>query len=112
MEDNEKELEGYILNQFSWEKLPPNIKKKLDNSKEAWRENVVKYSVKHQLRWKNSLVRTMVSDERSYYLEIIRISKMNLMLYPYHISDVLIKGLKLTPFKYYLDMMHDVMKNG
>lgn len=80
MEENEKELETYILNQFSWEKLPPNIKKKLDNSKEAWRESVVKYSVKHQLRWKSSLVRTMVSDEKSYYLEIIRISKLHLMV--------------------------------
>lgn len=33
-------------------------------------------------------------------------------LYPYHISDVLIKGLRITPFKYYLEMMQDVMKNG
>lgn len=33
-------------------------------------------------------------------------------LYPYHLSDVLVKGLRLTPFKYYLDMMADVMKSG
>eukprot|EP01114_Cavostelium_apophysatum_P023794 TRINITY_DN9078_c0_g1_i1.p1 TRINITY_DN9078_c0_g1~~TRINITY_DN9078_c0_g1_i1.p1 ORF type:complete len:782 (+),score=207.84 TRINITY_DN9078_c0_g1_i1:79-2424(+) len=111
MNDEEKELESFITNQFSWEKLPPHIKKRLDNSKEVWREHVVKYSIKHQLRWKASLVRTMVPDERTYYLEIIRIGKLQFMLYPYHISDVLNKGLKLTPFKYYLDMMQEVMKN-
>jgi hypothetical protein len=31
------------------------------------------------------------------------------MLYPYHLSDVLIKGLRMTPFKYYSEMMHDIM---
>jgi hypothetical protein len=33
-------------------------------------------------------------------------------LYPYHLSDVMVKGLRITPFKYYLNMMHDVMKEG
>ncbi len=76
----------------------------------------------------------MVLDERLYYQEILRISKANFMvlesqqlsslsfpynksspfiqLYPYHISDVLVRGLRITPFKYYLDMMHEVMQNG
>jgi hypothetical protein len=35
-----------------------------------------------------------------------------LQLYPYHLSDVMVKGLRITPFKYYLNMMHDVMKQG
>mmetsp|Transcript_17051 Transcript_17051/g.23719 ORF Transcript_17051/g.23719 Transcript_17051/m.23719 type:complete len:724 (-) Transcript_17051:23-2194(-) len=33
------------------------------------------------------------------------------MLYPYHVADVLVRTLKITPFKYYLDVMQDVMKN-
>ena len=31
-------------------------------------------------------------------------------LYPYHLSDVLIKGLRITPFRYYYDMMSEVMQ--
>jgi hypothetical protein len=81
-EDEEKELEKCILQQCSWEKLPPHLKKfrLLENSKEVWKEYVVKYSVEHQLRWKTNLVRTMVPDEKTYYLQIAKISRMNLMV--------------------------------
>lgn len=50
-EEDEKELEKYILKLFSWEKLPPNIKKRLENSTQVWKEKVIKYSIKHQLRY-------------------------------------------------------------
>lgn len=111
-EEDEKELEKYILQQYTWDKLPAVVKKRLENSKEVWKEKVVKFSVKHQLRWKSGLVKSMVSDERAYYLQVLKISRSHFMLYPYHISDVLTRGLRITPFKYYLEMMEDVMKNG
>lgn len=31
------------------------------------------------------------------------------MLYPYHLSDIFVRGLRITPFNYYLDMMADLM---
>lgn len=31
------------------------------------------------------------------------------MLYPYHLSDVIVKGLRVTPFTYYINMMSDIM---
>lgn len=31
------------------------------------------------------------------------------MLFPYHLSDVTVKGLRLTPFAYYINMMVDIM---
>nr|KAG5713951.1 hypothetical protein BaRGS_020279 [Batillaria attramentaria] len=31
------------------------------------------------------------------------------MLYPYHLSDVIVKGLRNTPFMYYINMMQDIM---
>jgi len=111
-EDDEKELGKFILNQYTWDRLPPNIKKKLEGgSREVWKEKVITYSIKHQIRWKTNLVKDMVVDERSYYLKMIKLSKQNFMLYPYHLSDVLVKSLRITPFKYYLEMMQDVMKN-
>jgi hypothetical protein len=33
-------------------------------------------------------------DERRYYEELVEYSKKNLMLFPYHLSDVVIKGLR------------------
>ncbi len=32
-----------------------------------------------------------------------------LQLYPYHLQDKLIEGLRVTPFLYYSNMMHDTM---
>lgn len=31
------------------------------------------------------------------------------MLYPYHLADIFVRGLRITPFNYYLDIMADLM---
>lgn len=31
------------------------------------------------------------------------------MLYPYHLSDVIVPGLRTTPFQYYISMMESIM---
>ncbi len=31
-------------------------------------------------------------------------------MFPYHLSDVLVKGLHVTPFSYYLDIMVEMLK--
>lgn len=31
------------------------------------------------------------------------------MLYPYHLVDLFVRGLRITPFNYYLDMLSDLM---
>ena len=31
------------------------------------------------------------------------------MLYPYHLANILVKGLRMTPFAYYTDVMADIM---
>lgn len=81
MEDTEdRELGRFILQQRSWESLPTNFKKKLENSKEVWKERVVKYSVQHQLRWKTNLVRLMVPDERGYYQQVVKVSRSSFMV--------------------------------
>ena len=36
-------------------------------------------------------------------------SKKSLMLFPYHLSDVIIKGLLTTPFDYYVSILESLM---
>ncbi len=48
----------------------------------------------YQLRYRGNLVRNVKRDERRYYEELVEYSKKNLMLFPYHLSDVVIKGLR------------------
>lgn len=33
------------------------------------------------------------------------------MLFPYHLSDIIVKGLRVTPFSYYQKMMHNIMSS-
>lgn len=111
------------------------------HSRETWKQHVIRYSIRHQLRfvsflylgietlmssWKKHLVQTFVPNERQYYEGVLRFSRLHHLvhissaisssphtqLYPYHLSDVLIKGLRVTPFKYYLEMMAELMLNG
>lgn len=79
-EEDEKELEKYILGQYTFERLPPEVRRRIENSRDVWREKVIKYSIKHQLRWKNNLVKTMFPDERSYYLNVLKVSKEHFMV--------------------------------
>ncbi|KAF2071177.1 hypothetical protein CYY_007512 [Polysphondylium violaceum] len=109
---SEKELEKYVLNQVTWDSLPSHAKSILDQSQTKWKQYVLKYSIKHQLRWDSSLIRHYVTDERIYYQEIVRLSVANLVLYPYHISNQLVRMLNVTPFKYYLIMMIETMTNS
>lgn len=54
-------------------------------------------------------VKTVKKDERRYYEDLLQYSQEHLMLYPYHLSDVVVKGLRVTPFIYYINMMSDIM---
>ena len=135
-EAEKEEVESYIMDRAVWNALPPKVKGMFGNSIEAWKEYVVLYSIEHQLRWRDHLVRSVMPSEKNYFDELMAWSRTHLMvplhtpadhaaralhpltllrtvqLYPYHLSDVMVKGLRITPFKYYLNMMHDVMKEG
>lgn len=54
-------------------------------------------------------MRYVRKDEKKYYEELLKYSKENYMLYPYHLADIFVRGLRITPFNYYLDMMADLM---
>ncbi len=51
----------------------------------------------------------MRKDEKKYYTDLISYSRQSLMLFPYHLSDVVVKGLVLTPFHYYVDMLESLI---
>ena len=54
-------------------------------------------------------VRYVRKDEKRYYEELLQYSREHLMLYPFHLSDVMVKGLRITPFAYYVSIMQDIM---
>lgn len=74
----------------------------------TWRsdESLPWFSVPQHLSKTSSLtVRHVKKDERKYYEELLKYSREHLMLYPYHLSDIMVKGLRVTPFSYYISIM-------
>jgi hypothetical protein len=56
-------------------------------------------------------VRSVVRNEQNYYEDLMTYSRENLMLYPYHLSDVIVKGLRITPFQFYISTIIHVMES-
>ncbi|KRY83778.1 Protein FAM91A1, partial [Trichinella pseudospiralis] len=96
----------FINEKCPWSKLPKYI---LGNSAKEYEKLILEYSVMNQLRYKTNLVREVRNNEEQYYELMLGYSRDHLMLFPYHLSDVIIKGLRITPFQYYSDMMLDLM---
>lgn len=47
-EEDEKELEKFITQQYTWDRLPGSIRKRLENSREVWKEKVRIWSSKNR----------------------------------------------------------------
>nr|XP_045619377.1 protein FAM91A1-like isoform X1 [Procambarus clarkii] len=103
------EIETHISQNCGWEKLPPSVRQLLGNSQKEYEKQVAEYSIKTQQRYRGNLVRQIVKNERSYYEEVLSHSRSHLMMYPYHLSDVVVKGLRVTPFQYYISILTDIM---
>ncbi|KAK3508445.1 hypothetical protein QTP70_029433 [Hemibagrus guttatus] len=103
------DVEFHIRQNYPWNKLPANVKQSLGNSQREYDKQVLLYSIRNQLRFRNNLVRHVKKDERNYYEDLLKYSREHLMLYPYHLSDIMVKGLRVTPFSYYISIMESGM---
>ncbi|XP_013162820.1 PREDICTED: uncharacterized protein LOC106114244 [Papilio xuthus] len=101
----EDEIDECIRKRIQWPQLPTTVKKVLGDSPKEYERYVFEFSVKNQLRYRGSLVRTVRKDERKYYEVLVQNSIQRLMLYPYHLADMIVKGLRITPFIYYLEVV-------
>ncbi|CAM1299012.1 FAM91A1 (predicted) [Pycnogonum litorale] len=104
------DIEFHIRNNYSWNKVPPSVKQSIGNSHKDYDKCILSFSIKNQLRHKGNLVRHVFKDEKQYYDDLLKYSQEHLMLYPYHLADVVVKGLRVTPFQYYISMMQDIMQ--
>lgn len=68
-----------IIGQLVWSKLSIESRNKFGNNERSWKTVVVKWSLLHQLRWKTSLIRRVVADEKQYYTELLKFSKVRVL---------------------------------
>lgn len=105
------DVEIYIRQKCPWSKLPPSVKQIVGDCQKEYEKLVICFSIKNQLRFRGNLVRSMKRDEKGYYEELLRYSREHLMLYPYHLSDFIVTGMRITPFQYYVSIMQDLMES-
>ncbi|CAG5036134.1 unnamed protein product [Parnassius apollo] len=101
----EDEIDECIRNRIEWPQLPIGVKKLLGDSPKEYERYIFEFSIKNQLRYRGNLVRTVRKDERKYYEVLVQGSIQRLMLYPYHLADMIVKGLRITPFIYYVEVV-------
>ncbi|XP_071450194.1 protein FAM91A1 [Hetaerina americana] len=104
------EIEYHIRHNLPWAKLPANVKQSLGNSQKEYEKCIINFSIKNQVRYRGNLVRHVHKDEKRYYEELLAYSKESLLLYPYHLSDVVVRGLRATPFQYYVSVVEATME--
>ncbi|KAL1516826.1 hypothetical protein ABEB36_000676 [Hypothenemus hampei] len=102
------EVEDQIRRNIPWSRLPTHIKQILNNSRK-YEKYIINFSIQNQLRYRGNLVRHILRDEKSYYERLVAFSKERLMLFPYHLADMIVKGLRITPFNYYISMVERLM---
>uniref|UniRef100_A0A2K5SIS3 FAM91 N-terminal domain-containing protein n=1 Tax=Cebus imitator TaxID=2715852 RepID=A0A2K5SIS3_CEBIM len=67
------DVEFHIRHNYPWCKLPANMRQRLGNSQREYEKQAVLYSI----------------YEHRYYEELLKYSQDHLMLYPYHLLDIM-----------------------
>jgi hypothetical protein len=104
------EIEDSIQKRIPWLKLLESQRVALGNSQKEYDKRILDFSIRNQIRYKGNLVKQVKRNEEEYYESLLNYSRKKLMLFPYHLSDVVVKGLRVTPFTYYINMMADIME--
>lgn len=105
------EIENCVRNNINWQSLPVHLKQILHNNQKDYERYVFNYSLKNQLRHRGNLARKVFRNEQRYYELLVQKSVNCLCLFPYHLADIITKGLRVTPFNYYLDVISTLVKN-
>uniref|UniRef100_A0A5B7A4E7 Protein FAM91A1 n=2 Tax=Davidia involucrata TaxID=16924 RepID=A0A5B7A4E7_DAVIN len=98
-----------IKEECPWESLPKRLQATL-NSKEEWHRRIIEHCIKKRLQWNTCFARK-VCKEGEYYEEMMRYLRRNLALFPYHLAEYVCRVMRVSPFRYYCDMIFEVMKN-
>ncbi|KAL3277185.1 hypothetical protein HHI36_012536 [Cryptolaemus montrouzieri] len=104
------EIEENIRKKVKWSQLPTHIKQIMGNSSKEYDKYITIFSIRNQLRYRGNLVRHVCKNERRYYERIVAYSRDRLMLFPYHLADMIVKGLRITPFNYYISVVEKLIQ--
>ncbi|XP_057724235.1 uncharacterized protein LOC130940184 [Arachis stenosperma] len=98
-----------VKEECTYENLPKRLQATV-SSKDEWHKRIVQHCIKKRLQWSSCYARK-VSKENEYYDEMIPYLRKHLALFPYHLSEYVCRVMRVSAFRYYCDMLFEVMKN-
>ncbi|KAL8172343.1 hypothetical protein V2J09_024147 [Rumex salicifolius] len=98
-----------VKDECPWENLPKRLQSVL-SSREEWHRRIIDHCMKKRLLWSKCFARKVVK-EGEYYEEMMRYLRRNLALFPYHLAEYVCRVMRVSPFRYYCDMLFEVMRN-
>ena len=103
----DKELEKYFQQGYIWDKLPAHVRAIVSNNEQRYRALSVRYAVEHRFKPSSPLLAGVNAE--AYMAEVERVSRARLMLFPDSLATEMAQLIHVSPFKYYVSMMKDVM---
>ncbi|KAK8528218.1 hypothetical protein V6N12_074753 [Hibiscus sabdariffa] len=111
-----------VKEECRWENLPKRLQP-IFSSKDEWHRSfhyltpfvfspfsVIEHCIKKRLQWNNSFARK-VCKQNEYYEEMMRFLRKSLALFPYYLAEYVCRVMRVSPFRYYCDMIFDLMRN-
>ncbi|XP_022220353.2 protein FAM91A1 [Drosophila obscura] len=105
------QLQLCVRGNVSWQQLPVHLRSVLHNNQRDYEKFVFNYSLKNQLRFRGNLASKVFRKEQRYYELLIQKNINGLGVFPYHLTDIVTKGLRVTPFNYYLDVLSQLLRS-
>eukprot|EP00191_Tetraselmis_sp_GSL018_P022956 CAMPEP_0177627496 /NCGR_PEP_ID=MMETSP0419_2-20121207/31236_1 /TAXON_ID=582737 /ORGANISM="Tetraselmis sp., Strain GSL018" /LENGTH=791 /DNA_ID=CAMNT_0019128657 /DNA_START=65 /DNA_END=2441 /DNA_ORIENTATION=+ len=96
-----------IQTKKNYEDLPPRVRSLV--SVGEWKARVREYCISRELGWGESQA-SQVCAEMDYYEALVRHAKGCSRLFPYHLADYITRVLRVTPFRYYSDIVCSALK--
>ncbi|XP_017005957.2 protein FAM91A1 [Drosophila takahashii] len=107
----QNQLQQCVRGNVAWESLPVHLRSVLHNNQRDYEKFVFNYSLKNQLRFRGNLAAKVFRREQRYYELLVQKSINGLGAFPYHLADIVTKGLRVTPFNYYLDVLGQLLRS-
>ncbi|XP_034480322.1 protein FAM91A1 [Drosophila innubila] len=105
------QLQLCVRGNVAWQDLPVHLRSMLHDNQRDYEKFVFNYSLKNQLRFRGNLASKVFRQEQRYYELLIQKNINGLGVFPYHLADIVTKGLRVTPFNYYLDVLSQLLRS-
>ncbi|KAG5449380.1 Protein fam91a1 [Clonorchis sinensis] len=104
------DLETQIASNIPWPALSSKLRTLLRDDPKEYDNKILAYSLQNQLRYRGNIIQQVVRREKYYYEKLVAYSRQEYLLYPYHLQDKIVPGLRITPFTYYRDMLIQLVR--